>query len=138
MKRTLIYLILIVSPWLVSCVYTEGEMPAQDFTVAFEKDIKGFSFSSRVYASNIDTLILPGGQLAYDVHLPPVRWGQGIFLGWVYRGKNPETDNSLFYVSKEGVEAYSISIAEIRSLRHTMVDLKEVFILPINNPQMNN
>lgn len=135
MKKLLIYcLFLTNSLGLVSCIYTEEKMPAQSFFILFEKKDIGLSFSSRIPNTSIDTLQLSTGQVAYEINLPTVRWGQGIFLGYVYRGKNPETDEDLFCVSKKEVELYYLSIAQIKTLEYFMADTKQVFILPVSPP----
>jgi len=133
MKKIFI-LCFIVSLCFFSCVYTEEKTPAQDFMILFEENDPTLSFSSRIKWTEIDTTWLPGRQIAYDIHVPAIRWGRGIFLGYTYRSNDPEVDRNLFYISRGGKEIYSISIAEIKALKYITIDTKNVFILPSNKP----
>lgn len=103
--------------------------------ISFEENDPTLSLSARIKGAEIDTMWLPGRQVAYDIHVPALRWGRGIFLGCTYRSNDPETNRHLFYVSKGGVELYSISMAEIKTLGYFIVDSKQIFILPADRPQ---
>lgn len=88
------------------------------------------SFVTRIKVNSIDTFEISKEQFAYDIHVPELRWGQGILLGYTYRDNNPEKNSDLFYVAKDGVKVYSISIAEIKSMEYLMIGSKQIFILP--------
>lgn len=105
-------------------------MPEQNFIVSFEKNSTGMSFVTRIKVNSIDTFEISKEQVAYDIHVPELRWGQGILLGYTYRDNNPEKNSDLFYVAKDGVKVYSISIAEIKSMEYLMIGSKQIFILP--------
>ena len=135
MKKIFVYLFFIVISWFLSCVHLEGEMPEQEFMVAFDKGTDDRSFSSRIKGTDIDTIRLSEKLVVYDVHIPALRWGQGIFLGCTFTGGNPETNSNLFFVSKGGIELYSISMAEIKTLGYFIIDSKQVFILPADQSQ---
>ncbi|MBK8747930.1 MAG: hypothetical protein IPM04_08665 [Saprospiraceae bacterium] len=124
------YLIFVLSLSSLSCVFTEAIMPEQNFIVSFEKNSTGMSFVTRIKVNSIDTFEISKEQVAYDIHVPELRWGQGILLDYTYRDNNPEKNSDLFYVAKDGVKVYSISIAEIKSMEYLMIGSKQIFILP--------
>ena len=105
-------------------------MPEQNFMVTFEKNISGMSFVSKIKLNSIDTFEISKGQFAYDIHVPELRWGRGVFLGYTYRENNPEKNSDLFYVAKDGLRVYSISIADIKRLEYLKIGSKQIFILP--------